>query len=241
MSKEIKSKKYQGVYFRELDNGDRSYFLRIRLGGSGTKRIPIGKKSEGITEAFCNQEKIRIINSHRFGEDAAAQLQKVKAIEPTFSELIEFYIENSGARPSTVKNLNTLKAAPFAEKRRVLPADIQGYIDSLKQRLRTSTINQRVKYVRMVMRHAIKRGKYKHADPTDLIELNKAESARQRYLTPDEVRRLLDATRYKPRMYIFVKMALCTGARISTLMKVHQRDIHIVAVVKTVPHGFEPQ
>ena len=35
----------------------------------------------------------------------------------------------------------------------------------------------------------------------------------------------MDATRDKKRMYIFVKMALCTGARLSTLIKVHERDI----------------
>lgn len=224
MSKEIKSKKYQGVYYRDLDNGDRSYFLRIRLGG-GTKRIPIGKRSEGITEAFCNQEKTRILNAHRFGDDVATQLQRVRSDEHTFEELVDFYISTSGARHSTVKNLNTLRAAGFAQKRRVSTQDVQDYIDSLRPRLRASTVNQRLKYIRMVMRYAIRKGKYRFSDPTDQIDLIKAETARQRYLTPDEVKRLLDATRDKKRMYIFVKMALCTGARISTLVKVHERDI----------------
>lgn len=32
VAKEQKSKKYQGVYYRELEGGDRSYFLRVRLG-----------------------------------------------------------------------------------------------------------------------------------------------------------------------------------------------------------------
>ena len=68
MASEIKSKKYPGVFYRELANGDRSYFLRIRIGGK-VRRFPIGKKSEGITEAFCNQEKIRIINESKFGTD----------------------------------------------------------------------------------------------------------------------------------------------------------------------------
>jgi hypothetical protein len=72
MAKEKKSNRYLGVYYRDLDNGDRSYFLRVRLGG-GTKRIPIGKRSEGITEAFCNQEKARIVNAHRFGDDVASK------------------------------------------------------------------------------------------------------------------------------------------------------------------------
>lgn len=225
MAREIKSKKYAGVYYRDLDNGDRSYFLRVRLGG-GTKRIPIGKRSEGITEAFCNQEKARIVNAHRFGDDVARQLQRVKADEPTFTELIDYYIQTSGARESTIKNLNTLKAAPFATNKRVTIKDVQDYMDSLKPRLRASTINQRMKYVRMVMRFAIRKGKYRFSDPTDNVDLIKTEAARQRYLTPDEVRRLLDATRDKKRMYIFVKMALCTGARLSTLIKVHERDIN---------------
>ena len=88
MAKETKSKRFQGVYFRELENGDRSYFLRIRLDGK-VKRIPIGKKSQGITEQFCNQEKNRILNAHRFGEDAALELQKVKRVDPTFEELFQ--------------------------------------------------------------------------------------------------------------------------------------------------------
>lgn len=74
-AKEQKSKKYQGVYYRELEGGDRSYFLRVRLGG-GTRRNPIGKKSEGVTESFCNAEKVRIVNEHRFGGETAARLAR---------------------------------------------------------------------------------------------------------------------------------------------------------------------
>ena len=87
LAREVKSKKFQGVYYRELDGGDRSYFLRVRIDGK-VKRIPIGRKSEGITEAFCFQEKTRILNSLRFGEDAAQQLQKVRVQDPSFIELL---------------------------------------------------------------------------------------------------------------------------------------------------------
>lgn len=92
LSKEQKSKRYQGVYWRDLEGKDKSYFLRIRVDGK-VKRIPIGKKSEGITEAFCNQEKARILNAHRFGEETALELQKVKSEDPTFGELFEWYLE----------------------------------------------------------------------------------------------------------------------------------------------------
>ena len=78
MSKEIKSKRYSGVYYREVDGGkDRSYFLRFRLNGK-IVRETIGRKSEGITEAYCNQKKIEMLNAARFGEAEALKLQKVK-------------------------------------------------------------------------------------------------------------------------------------------------------------------
>ena len=224
MAKEIKSKKYQGVYYRELDGGDRSYFLRVRL-GAGTRRIPIGKKSEGITEAFCNAEKNRIVNAHRFGEDVAAQLARVKQDEPTFAELIDYYLETTSAKESTVKNVRGLRVVTYAALRRVTSADVQRDIDEAARRLRPSTVNQRLKLARMVFRHAIKGGKYRFSDPTTGVELRKAETIRKRYLTADEVARLLEAVEDKPRLLLFVRMSLCTGARISTLMQVHADDI----------------
>ena len=112
LSLEVKSRKFPGVYYRELENKDRSYFLRIRIDGK-VKRIPIGKKSEGITEAFCNQEKNRILNASRFGEDVARQLQKVKQEEPTFVELFEYYLSKRELKPSTIEKLQVLKSLPF--------------------------------------------------------------------------------------------------------------------------------
>ena len=127
MAKEIKSKRFQGVYFRELENGDRSYFLRIRLDGK-VKRIPIGKKSQGITEQFCNQEKNRILNAHRFGEDAALELQKVKRVDPTFEELFHWYIEKRDLRESTIEHLQILRKVPFWRDQKILREDVQAWV-----------------------------------------------------------------------------------------------------------------
>ena len=127
VAKEIKSKKYQGVYYRELDGGDRSYFLRIRIDGK-VKRIPIGKKSEGITEAFCNQEKNRILNASRFGEDISNHLRRVKSSEPTFGELFDWYLEKRALKESTAEHLQILRKVPFYNSRKITRDDIQKYI-----------------------------------------------------------------------------------------------------------------
>lgn len=222
---EIKSRRYQGVYYREIADGkDRSYFLRIRLDGK-MKRIPIGKKSEGITEQFCNQEKNRIINAHRFGEDAAAKLQKVKREDPTFKDLVDFYLETAQIRKTTAKVMKGIKKAPFADSKKVNREEVQKYIDELARKFQPATVHNRYRQIKSIYKFAIVRGKYRYANPCEGITLPKGKVARQRYFTADEIQQLLDATRSKKRLYIFVKMSICTGARIGSLVGVHAKDI----------------
>ena len=235
MAKEIKSKRFQGVYFRELDNGDRSYFLRIRLDGK-VKRIPIGKKSQGITEQFCNQEKNRILNAHRFGEDAALELQKVKRVDPTFEELFHWYIEKRDLRESTIEHLQILRKVPFWRDQKILREDVQAWVDAMAMILRPATVTLRYRQVRAIMRYAINRGKYKFADPTVGIDLPKNTGPRKRYLPPEEIQKLLAALVKKPRLYLFVKMSLCTGARMGTLLSVHSDHIKPDGTVNLYNH-----
>lgn len=235
LSLEVKSRKYPGVYYRELDNKDRSYFLRIRIDGK-VKRIPIGKKSEGITEAFCNQEKARILNAARFGEDVASQLQKVKKEGPTFIDLFDYYVSKRELKASTVEKLQVLKSLPFANSKKITRADIQAYVDEQKKTHRPESVNLRFRQIRAIFRYAVSREKYKYSDPTLGIDLPKATGPRKRYLTQDEIERLLEALKPEPRLYLFAKMALCTGARISTLLSVHSDDIQPDGTVALYNH-----
>lgn len=222
---EIKSRRYPGVYYREVADGkDRSYFLRIRLDGK-MKRIPIGRRSEGITEQFCNQEKNRIINAHRFGEDAAAQLQRVRREDPRFVDLVDFYLENAQVRKNTARVMKGIKKVPFADSRKIKRQEIQNYIDEQARKYQPATVHNRYRQIKSVIKFAITRGKYRYDDPCVGITLPKGKVARQRYFTPDEIKQLLDAVRDKKRLYIFVKMSICTGARIGSLIRVHAKDI----------------
>lgn len=223
------------MYFRELDNKDRSYFLRIRIDGK-VKRIPIGKKSEGITEAFCNQEKARILNAARFGENVASQLQKVSKTEPTFLDLFDYYIRKRELRASTVEKLQVLKTVPFAKSRKVTRVDIQKFIDEYKKTHRPESVNLRFRQIRAIFRYAVAREKYKHPDPTLGIDLPKATGPRKRYLTQDEIERLLEAVKSEPRIYLFVKMSLCTGARMGTILSVHSDHIEPDGTVSLYNH-----
>lgn len=224
MSKEIKSKKFEGVYYRNLENGDRSYFLRMRINGK-TTRVPIGKKSEGINEAFCAAERIRIINENKFGEVVADKLRKVKREDPTFAQLIDYYLVTAQIKESTANVVKVLYKVPFANSKQPTREEIQNYVDEQARKYKTATVQNRYRQIRSIYNFAINRGKYRRANPCDGVVLPKGKVARQRYFKPEEVQQLLEAVKDKPRLYIFVKMSLCTGARVSTLVRVHADDI----------------
>lgn len=235
MAKEIKSKKYAGVYYRELDGGDRSYFVRIRVDGK-LRRVPIGKKSEGITEAFANKEKARLINASRYGEKVADELRKVKTKDPTFGELFDWYLERRELKESTAYHLEILRKVPFYNSRKVTREDVQKYLNELAATSRPATVTLRFRQIRAIFRYAIARDKYTYKDPTDGIDLPKMSGGRKRYLSPEETAQLLDAVRDNPRIYLFVKMSLCTGARIGTLLTVRREDIDEDGRVKLRNH-----
>lgn len=238
LANEHKSKRYQGVYWRELGNGDKSYFLRLRIDGK-VKRVPIGKKSEGITEAFCNQEKARLLNAARFGEAEALKLQKVKNADPTFGELFEWYMEKRPLKESTAEHLLILRKVPFWNSKKVKRQDVQDYLDELAKTMRPATVTLRYRQIRAVFRYAIQREKYKYADPTVGIDLPKGTGARKRYLSAEEIEQLLEAVKDNARLYLFVKMSLCTGARIGTLLSVHRDHIHEDGTVELYNHKGE--
>ncbi|MGN0887236.1 MAG: tyrosine-type recombinase/integrase [Candidatus Spyradenecus sp.] len=201
------------------------------------KRFAIGRKSQGITEAFCAQEKARILNTHRFGDEVAAQLQKVKQADPTFGELFEWYVSKRDLKASTVEHLQILRKVPFWSARKVTRDEVQAYLDEMvAQGRRPATVTLRYRQLRAVYRYAIARGKYKHADPTVGIDLPKSTGGRKRYLTPEEIGQLLAAVRGDARLHLFVKMSLCTGARIGTLLSVHSDHIQPDGTVALYNH-----
>ena len=65
----VKSKKFTGVWLHHFKNGDISYYVQyIDQNGKNTK-VKVGKKSQKITEHYCYQKRIEIINKIRLGED----------------------------------------------------------------------------------------------------------------------------------------------------------------------------
>ena len=85
-----KSKKYNGVYYNVLKNGDISYSITYKDENDVKVWKKIGLKSEGVNEPFCFQIRNSIISKIKFGEDIPIKYKKKKKY--TLDSAFEFYI-----------------------------------------------------------------------------------------------------------------------------------------------------
>ncbi len=90
----INSKKYgSSVQHYKKVNGDTSYSITYKDEYNKLKRLKIGDKSMGITEAFCNQKRIEVLNSLRLGEEAPILATRKRKVIITLNEIADIYFK----------------------------------------------------------------------------------------------------------------------------------------------------
>ncbi len=90
----INSKKYGStIQHYKKANGDKSYYITYKDEFNKLKRLKIGDKSKGITEAFCNQKRIEILNGLRLGEESPLLAKKKRRIVTTLNEIADIYFK----------------------------------------------------------------------------------------------------------------------------------------------------
>ena len=83
----IKSKKFTGVYYNELQGGDRSYYITYTDTDNKKVWFKVGKKSEGITEPFANNKRNEFVNDMRLGQEPEAVTKRKKKKIITFDSI----------------------------------------------------------------------------------------------------------------------------------------------------------
>lgn len=99
----MKSEKFIGVYFNQLQNGDKAYYITYKDASGKMKRVKVGLYSAGIREAYCKQQRDEILNKQRLGEDPPAIAARKKSSSLKFSDIWEKYIDNK-AMVETLRN-----------------------------------------------------------------------------------------------------------------------------------------
>lgn len=132
-----------------------------------------------------------------------------------FKDLAEYYWELHGKYKRTKSYRLMLKQllAAFREMplgRITVPAVLE-YRNRVKERASAATANRHLSFLRSIFYKAREWGKFQGENPAARIKLDRENNHRLRYLSEDEIKRLLAAC--DPRIYPFVVCALLTGMR----------------------------
>jgi site-specific recombinase XerD len=222
----IKSKKYVGVYFRNLDNNEKAYDITYK---SNNKKIwlKIGLHSEGVREAFCNQKRTEIVTKLRLGEDLP---QVAKRNTLTLNEIAKkFYDEkelhnkeNKKTRARIETHIqNTLGDIPI---NKITKEQISTLQKSLSDKLAPASVNLIIGQLSAIFTWCIQ-NELMDKNPCIHIKNIKVDNTRLRYLELEEIKQLKIKLKDDKSLYYFVMMGLITGGRLQTICNIKPKDI----------------
>ena len=229
------SKKYDGIQLYHKANKDISYYIRFRDENNKLKRVKIGDKSQGITEAYCNQKRVEVINNIILGESSPILARNKKEKIVTLDKIADIYFTQREAHTKD----NTRSRQKYATKTRkkfgkddiysISTDRILSYqIELKKQGLAPATVNDTLGFIGTLFNVAIEENLYKKQNPvkSKKIKKLKTDNQRERYLTKKEIRDLY-ANLENDTHKLFVELSLSTGGRLETILNIQVKDINI--------------
>lgn len=226
----IKSKKYTGVYQNKLANGDTSYSINYKDYDGKKIWFTVGKKSEGITEIFSYNKRNEFINKIRIGEEPPTIIKKKKKLIITLDSIAkDSYdlksLHNKNNKLSSRKyEMHVSPSLGGQDIRSITTEDVQKLQSKKFKEFAPKTVNTIIGELSTVFNHAVEK-EIIAINPTKKVRKLKVDNARERYLSKEEVKSLLEHVKDDEQVYVFVLLALTTGARVGALAKLTNRDI----------------
>ncbi|WP_417333894.1 tyrosine-type recombinase/integrase [Halarcobacter sp.] len=232
--------KTTGVLYRDtITNGkaDKTYYIRYKDVNNKTREIKIGKYSEGIRENYCNQKRNEIITKQRLGEEPPSISNKKKKSILSIEKIAESYFEQRDNTRSTltdksnynkyikvyfndidIDNLNKTNIDSFSK-----------YLQNItyskdNKKLAEKTINNILNLFKTIIKYGVKNDFIKN-DVSKYVKLFSIDNARERFLSKGEINTLFESSKNDDVLYLIYKIALNTGARLSSILNIQKNDI----------------
>lgn len=227
---------------RQKKNGEISYTARIRVKGYPTLTATFSKKSSAVLW----------VQKYESDMKEGKNLQKVEAKKHTVSELIERFKQKE--LPKRTANAQNLKIhldwwneniGTYALNL-VTPALITEFKEKLEnEKIKKprkgciyrspATINRYLATLSTLFSYACNEYGWLEENPMHKVRKNKEVEKEDRILSPDEIERLLHACKnyelktenYNNEMYLFVLIAVSTGARYSEIRTLKWENVDL--------------
>ena len=228
-----KTTRYTGVQVRESDSRrfrgkpDVCYTIDYKSVSGKRIRKDIGWASQGFTAATAAEIRARLIQADRSGQLATPD------DGPTFADAYAIYerdwMQARGKRFDDAPMLRHLEKIQQLPLGKITARMIDGIMTGMAaQGLSAQTIRHVIGLVRRVMRRMAKWGYYAGPQPWDMVSLPRSDNARQRFLTPDEARALLDELRRRSRqIWLMALVSLHCGLRFGEIASLAWPDIDL--------------
>lgn len=195
----------------------------------------MGDKSTGVTEAFCNQKRIEVLNGLRHGEESPILAKKKRRVIITLNEVADIYFKQKEAHSKdnvkSYQKYSTKLKTKFGDEDiyKITTDRILEYQLDLKNiGLAPATINYTMSFLGTLFNVAIEENLFKERNPlqSKKIKKLKADNHRERYLTKKEISSLYENLN-DDMLILFVKLSLSTGGRLETILNIKVKDINI--------------
>jgi len=246
MSKRIKSKKYTGVYYRELVNGDRVFEFTYKDLEGKKKWLKVGLQSQNTNEAYANRKRVETINKLKLDGDEPDFIKKRKAVKKIVLNTVAnkyFADYESRAKPNIFKESlykYKNKIEPYFGKTpvdEITKDDIKKWLQGFKKDYKQASINSYHATFKAVFNYGINEFVELEAvtNPLRKISIRDPENERERVLSTNEINHLFECLIHKPKAYLYVSVALGTGARPQAIITTQKKDFDIANRTLTFP------
>ncbi|SMP87537.1 Site-specific recombinase XerD [Epsilonproteobacteria bacterium SCGC AD-308-E02] len=226
-----------GVFYKDVTNNkdksvDKVYGIRWRDENGKSRMKTLGKHSQGIRPQFCKVKLDEIVVKIRLGEDLPKIAKKVSTT--TIDDLAAKYYE---MKTNTVKDIEKEKRRyELHLEPRIGDVRLQNFTEddaialqtALTETLAVATVKTLMVTLNAMYKYAVKMKLYSGDIPTADIKHEQLNNVRERYLSLDEIEKLLEVcyqTDYE--LYLFVKLSLSTGGRVGSIHTIKVQDINL--------------
>mgnify|MGYP002639018731 CR=1 FL=1 len=227
----------EGVFYKEILNADnksvdKMFGIRWTDENGKSRLKNIGTYSSGIREKYCKAKRDEIVTKIRLGEELPHLAKPKQSL--SISDMADIYFEYKTA---SVKDIDKeIRRFKNHLKNKIGHILLQNFTESdavklqmeLKENLSVASIRSLLVTLNAMYKYVINKKLYSGDIPTANLRHEELNNVRERYLTIDEINKLLEvcySTNYE--IWLFVKLSLSTGGRVGTIATIRAMDIKL--------------